>query len=156
MVLVVRVAIGSDHAGFILKEEIKAYLGKSGIEVEDFGTHSQESCDYPLIAQPVAEAVANGRFRFGILICGTGIGVSITANKVGGIRAALCHDTFSARMTRMHNDANMLALGARVIGAGLALDIVDVFLKTDFEGGRHSKRVEQICRLDQGRCECEK
>lgn len=151
-----RVAIGSDHAGFSLKEEIKAYLVKSGIEIEDFGTHSQESCDYPLIVQPVAKAVADECFKFGILVCGTGIGVSITANKVGGIRAALCHDTFSARMTRMHNDANVLALGARVIGSGLAFDIVDVFLKTDFEGGRHSKRVEQIGQLDQSRCKCGK
>ncbi len=152
----VRVAIGSDHAGFLLKEEVKAYLVKSGIEVEDFGTYSRESCDYPMIAQPVAEAVADGRFKFGILVCGTGIGVSMTANKVSGIRAALCHDTFSARMTRMHNDANVLTFGARVIGSGLALDIVDVFLKTDFEGGRHSKRVDQINRLDHGHCQCEK
>jgi len=152
VVLIVRVAIGSDHAGFILKEEIKSHLSKSGIEFEDFGTHSQKSCDYPLIAQTVAGAVANGQFRFGILVCGTGIGVSISANKVSGIRAALCHDTFSARMTRMHNDANVLTLGARVIGAGLALDIVDIFLKTDFEGGRHTRRVEQICQLDKNRC----
>lgn len=138
------IAIGSDHGGFFLKKELAAYLEKKGIAFDDFGTGSADSCDYPDIAIPLAEAVAAGKYRFGILICGTGIGMSIAANKVKGIRAALCHDVYSAKMTRLHNDANILCCGARVIGPGLFLEIVDTFLNTGFEGGRHSVRIEKI------------
>ncbi|BCS81862.1 ribose 5-phosphate isomerase B [Anaerocellum diazotrophicum] len=139
-----KIAIGSDHAGFSLKEAIKKHLEKKGVEYKDFGTYSQESCDYPDIAKDVALAVKNGHFDFGILICGTGIGISIAANKVRGIRAALCHDTFSAKAARAHNNANILAMGARVIGEGLACEIVDAFLSSTFEGGRHQRRVDKI------------
>lgn len=138
------IAIGSDHGGFSLKKELTAYLEKKGIEYKDFGTHSDASCDYPDVAIPVAETVAAGEYRFGILICGTGIGMSIAANKVKGIRAALCHDVYSAKMTRLHNDANVLCCGARVIGLGLFLEIVEAFLSTGFEGGRHSVRTGKI------------
>lgn len=147
-----KVAIGSDHGGYQLKEEIKSHLERMGASYEDFGTKSPEPTDYPLIAAPVAEAVAAGRFDRGILICGTGIGVAITANKIPGIRAALCHDTFSAKACRAHNDANVLTLGARVIGPGLALDIVDAFLGGDFEGGRHERRIGQIAEIERGHC----
>lgn len=143
-----RIALGSDHGGFVLKEEIKDYLEESGIEYKDFGTHTNDSCDYPDIALPVAKAVANGEFDRGILICGTGIGIGIAANKVHGIRAALCHDTFSARASREHNNANILTLGERVIGRGLALDIVDIWVNTKFAGGRHQRRVEKIGEIE--------
>ncbi|ADL41906.1 sugar-phosphate isomerase, RpiB/LacA/LacB family [Caldicellulosiruptor obsidiansis OB47] len=139
-----KLAIGSDHAGFNLKEAVKKHLDKKGIEYKDFGTYSEESCDYPDIAKDVALAVKNGQYDFGILICGTGIGISIAANKVRGIRAALCHDTFSAKAARAHNNANILAMGARVIGEGLACEIVDAFLSSAFEGGRHQRRVDKI------------
>jgi len=139
-----KIAIGSDHAGFSLKEAIKKHLETRGIEYKDFGTYSPESCDYPDIAKEVAIALKNGEFEFGILICGTGIGISIAANKVKGIRAALCHDTFSAKAARAHNNANILAMGARVIGEGLACEIVDAFLSSTFEGGRHQRRVDKI------------
>jgi ribose 5-phosphate isomerase B len=142
--LKVKIAIGSDHAGFSLKEAVKKHLEKKGIEFKDFGTYSQESCDYPDIAKDVALAVKNEEFTFGILICGTGIGISIAANKVRGIRAALCHDTFSAKAARAHNNANILAMGARVIGEGLACEIVDAFLASNFEGGRHQRRIDKI------------
>ncbi|MEW6447885.1 MAG: ribose 5-phosphate isomerase B [Bacillota bacterium] len=143
-----RLAIGSDHGGFRLKQEIVKVLGEEGIEFRDFGTFSSESCDYPDIAAAVAEAVSRKEFDKGILVCGTGIGVAITANKVPGIRAALCHDTFSARMSREHNDANILALGERVIGPGLAADIVRIWLKSEFAGGRHGRRVEKIAAIE--------
>jgi len=139
-----KIAIGSDHAGFSLKEAIKEHLETRGIEYKDFGSYSPESCDYPDIAKEVAIALKNGEFEFGILICGTGIGISIAANKVKGIRAALCHDTFSAKAARAHNNANILAMGARVIGEGLACEIVDAFLSSTFEGGRHQRRVDKI------------
>uniref|UniRef100_A0A7C5ZD39 Ribose 5-phosphate isomerase B n=1 Tax=Caldicellulosiruptor owensensis TaxID=55205 RepID=A0A7C5ZD39_9FIRM len=139
-----KIAIGSDHAGFSLKEAIKKHLETRGIEYKDFGTYSPESCDYPDIAKEVAITLKNGEFEFGILICGTGIGISIAANKVKGIRAALCHDTFSAKAARAHNNANILAMGARVIGEGLACEIVDAFLSSTFEGGRHQRRVDKI------------
>ncbi len=148
-----RIAIGSDHGGYQLKEEIKKALLEKKYQVEDFGTHSTDSCDYPDIALPVARAVAAGEYDKGILICGTGIGISIAANKVPGIRAALCHDTFSARASREHNDANILALGERVIGRGLALEIVDVWLASEFSGGRHQKRVDKIAAIEK-RCTC--
>lgn len=139
------IAIGSDHGGFELKCEVIKHLEKRGLEYKDFGTYSAESCDYPIFAKAVAHAVADGECEKGIVICGTGIGVSIVANKVPGIRAALCGDCFSAEMTRLHNDANVLAMGARVVGAGLALKIVDTFLDTGFSGDeRHIRRINMI------------
>ncbi|MDK2822311.1 MAG: ribose 5-phosphate isomerase [Clostridia bacterium] len=143
-----RIALGSDHGGFTLKEEIKKYLNEKGMEYKDFGTHTTDSCDYPDIALPAARAVASGEYDRGILICGTGIGIGIAANKVQGIRAALCHDTFSARASREHNNANILTMGERVIGRGLAMDIVDIWLKTEFTGGRHQRRVEKIHEIE--------
>ena len=140
-----RLAVASDHGGFKLKAEIMQYVKGIGIDFEDLGTYSEESVDYPDYALAVAESVAEGKFDLGIICCGTGIGVSITANKVAGVRAALCHDTFSARMAREHNNANVLTLGQRVIGVGLALDIVGAFLDAEFQsGGRHSCRVDKI------------
>lgn len=142
------IALGSDHGGFLLKEEIKKWLIDKGYTLEDFGTYSLDSCDYPEIAQKVARAVAGGQHDKGILICGTGIGISIAANKVPGIRAALCHDTFSAKASREHNDANILTMGERVIGRGLALEILEAWLAASFAGGRHQHRVEQISSLE--------
>lgn len=142
------VAIGSDHGGFQLKEEIKKLLAEENIAFEDFGTHSIQSVDYPDIAQKVGEAVVSGQYTRGILICGTGIGISIAANKIKGIRAALCHDVFSAKMTREHNDTNVLAMGERVIGPGLARMIVSTWLATEFVGGRHAARVDKISQLE--------
>lgn len=139
-----KVAIGADHAGFHYKEIIIDYLKARNIEFVDVGTYTPESCDYPVIARKVAEKVTSGDVDRGILICGTGIGVSIAANKVHGIRAALCGDTYSARVSRAHNNANVLCLGSRVIGEHLALDIVDIWLKTGFEAGRHKRRVDMI------------
>ncbi len=145
-----RLAVASDHGGFRLKTEIIKFFREKGIDFEDLGTYSEDSVDYPDYALAVAEAVAGGRFDLGVVCCGTGIGVSISANKVPGIRAALCHDTFSARMAREHNDANVIALGQRVIGSGLALEIVRAFLGSKFQGGgRHSRRVEKICGIEQ-------
>jgi ribose 5-phosphate isomerase B len=139
------IAVGSDHGGFALKKAILAHLEKRGLEYKDFGTWSEESCDYPDFGKAVAKAVAAGECEKGILICGTGIGISITANKVRGIRAALCGDCFSAEATRQHNDANILALGARVTGEGLALKIVDTFLDTPFSNDeRHIRRIRKI------------
>ncbi|AYE34732.1 ribose 5-phosphate isomerase B [Clostridium septicum] len=139
-----KIALGSDHGGIELKEEIINYLKSEGYEIKDFGTCTKDSCDYPDYAVPVAEAVAAKEFDFGILVCGTGIGIGIAANKVPGIRAALCSDTFSAHATREHNNANILTLGQRVVGPGLALDIVKTFLNTKFEGGRHQTRIDKI------------
>lgn len=138
-----KILIGSDHGGFKLKTSIIEHLREQGYEVQDFGCFDEKSCDYPVIAKEVANSVlqTNGR---GILVCGTGIGMSIAANRFDGIRASLCGDTFSARMTRMHNDSNILCLGERVTGTGLALDIVDIWLKTEFEGGRHLNRINMI------------
>ena len=139
------IAIGSDHGGFALKQEIMAHLKKRGLEYKDFGTYSEESCDYPVYGKAVAKAVAAGECERAIIICGTGIGISITANKVPGIRAALCSDCFSAEATRQHNNANILALGARVLGEGLALKIVDTFLDTPFSNDeRHIRRISMI------------
>ena len=138
-------AIGCDHAGYELKQEIIKHLEEKGIEYKDFGCYSEEAVDYPVYGKAVAHAVADGECEKGIIICGTGIGISITANKVKGIRAALCGDCFSAEMTRLHNDANILAMGARVVGPGLALKIVDTFLDTPFSGDeRHVRRIKQI------------
>ena len=141
-------AIGSDHGGFALKQEIMAHLREKGIEFKDFGTYTEENCDYPDYGEAVARAVASGECERGIAVCGTGIGISIAMNKVRGIRAALCGDCYSAEMTRRHNDANVLALGGRVVGAGLALKIVDTFLETPFEGGRHARRVAKIHEIE--------
>ena len=139
------IAIGSDHGGFELKQEIMAHLEKRGLEYKDFGTYTPESCDYPVYGKAVARAVASGACDRGIIICGTGIGISITANKIPGIRAALCTDCFCAEATRLHNDANILALGGRVVGPGLALKIVDAFLDTPFSGDeRHKRRISMI------------
>lgn len=139
------IALGCDHGGYELKQEVIAYLEKNKIEYKDFGCFSEESTDYPIYAKKVAHAVADGECEKGILICGTGIGISITANKIKGIRAALCSDCFSAEATRLHNDANILAMGARVLGAGLAVKIVDTFLNTPFSGDeRHARRISQI------------
>ena len=142
------IAIASDHGGYGLKEHIKAYLAAKGITCEDFGTDSAESCDYPIFGAAAARAVAEGRCERGIVICTTGIGVSITANKIHGIRCALLSDLMSARLTRQHNDANMMALGAGVVGEKLALEMVDLFLTTPFEGGRHARRVDKVMALE--------
>ena len=143
------IAIGSDHGGFALKQEIMKHLEERKLEYIDFGTYSSDSCDYPQYGAAVGRAVASGSCERGILICGTGIGISISANKIHGVRAALCGDCFSAEMTRRHNDANIVALGARVVGPGLALKIVDTFLDTGFEGGRHARRIEQMMALEE-------
>ncbi len=142
------VAIGSDHGGFRLKEEIKELLAEENITFKDFGTYTAESVDYPDIAEQVGKAIVNGECAKGILICGTGIGIGIAANKIKGIRAALCHDVFSAKMTREHNDSNILTMGERVIGPGLARMIVSTWLSTEFIGGRHAKRIEKISQLE--------
>ncbi|MEW6661859.1 MAG: ribose 5-phosphate isomerase B [Bacillota bacterium] len=144
-----RVALGCDHGGFRLKEHLKAYLDEKGIAYHDFGVVREDSVDYPDYAELVGEAVLRGDFDRGVLMCGTGIGISIAANKIPGIRAALCHDPYSARMSREHNDANVLAMGARVIGPGLALDILDAWLAAEFQGGRHALRVGKISSLEQ-------
>ena len=143
-----KLALGCDHGGFELMQKVKAHLDAKGIEYFDYGTYSTESCDYPIFAEAAANAVASGECDLGILICGTGIGISISANKVKGIRAALCSDCFSAEMTRRHNDANILCMGARVLGEGLALKIVDTFLDASFDGGRHAKRVALIHEIE--------
>jgi len=147
----VRVALGADHGGFELKETIRVHLERQGIIVQDFGTHSNDSVDYPKYGFAVGNAIIKGEADLGIVVCGTGLGISIAANKIPGIRAAVCTETFSARMAREHNNANILALGARVIGAGLALDIVDIFLKTEFSGGRHALRVSLISDIERGK-----
>lgn len=139
-----KIALGADHGGYELKEKVKEHLLKKNIEVIDMGTHSTDSVDYPKYGHDVAKAVVTKVADLGILICGTGIGISIAANKVKGVRAALCTNTTMAKLTRQHNDANILAMGARIVGDVLALDIVDEFLSASFEGGRHTKRVEAI------------
>lgn len=139
------IALGSDHGGYGLKQEIIKYLEEQKLEYKDFGSYDEKSCDYPVYAKKVANAIVEGECDKGILICGTGIGISITANKIKGIRAAVCHDTFSAEATRLHNDANIVAMGARVVGPGLAVKIVDTFLHTEFSNDeRHIRRIEQI------------
>lgn len=143
-----RIAMASDHGGFALKEELKAWLAEQGYEVEDFGCHSTDSCDYPDFAQAAARAVAAETCERGIVICTTGIGVSMAANKVHGVRCALCGDPWSAEMTRRHNDANVLALGAGVVGPLLARQIVTAFLTHDFEGGRHQRRVDKVMAIE--------
>ncbi len=138
------IAIGADHGGFELKESIKKHLDEKGIEYRDFGTYTSDSVDYPVIAKQVARAITSGVCTRGILCCGTGVGISIAANKIKGIRCACCSDYYSAYYTRLHNDANIIAMGGRVVGSGLAAMMVDVFLETEFEGGRHSRRIDLI------------
>ncbi len=143
-----KIALGCDHGGFSLMAEIKKHLDEKGVEYVDFGTFSEESCDYPDYAEKAARAVASGECNRGILVCGTGIGISIAANKVHGIRCALCANCFSAEMCRRHNNANMMSLGERVTGPGLALKMVDIFLDTPFDGGRHERRVAKIMAIE--------
>lgn len=139
-----KLAIGSDHAGLVLKREVRRALDERQLAVEDYGTHTDDSVDYPDFAARVAQAVSRGDCALGVLVCGTGIGMSIAANKVSGIRAAVCTTEFEARMARAHNDANVLCLGSRVVGAGLAAQIVEAFLDQRFEGGRHERRLQKI------------
>ena len=143
-----RVAIGSDHAGFDLKAILRDELAALGDDVTDFGTHSTESCDYPDFAIPLARGVAAGEFDFGVFICSNGVGPTIVANKVHGVRAALCHDTFSARRAREHTDANVLCMGAWAIGRGAASEVVRAFRNASFEGGRHARRLAKVQALD--------
>ena len=143
-----KIAMACDHGGLRLKNVLKADLEKAGHEVKDYGTYSEESCDYPDYASKAAKAVASGECERGVVVCGTGIGVSITANKVNGIRCALCHDVFSAKATRQHNDSNMLAMGQRVIGEGLALEILHAWMSSEYEGGRHDARIAKMMALE--------
>ena len=143
-----KIAIGSDHGGFHLKKAIIKYLFEKGHTIQDFGTDSTKSVDYPDIAAPVARSVASGVNEFGILICGTGIGMSITANKIKGVRAAVCTDYYSTKYTRLHNDSNILCIGERVLGYGVAMELVKTFLETEYEGGRHQARIDKISALE--------
>ena len=138
------VALGCDHAGWELKERLKAWLIQTGHQVLDFGTHSPDSVDYPDYALQVADSIANGKAERGVLVCGTGIGMAMTANKVPGVRAAFCPDPFTARLSREHNDANVLTLGGRLMGSEMAIEILGIWLATPFQGGRHSRRIEKI------------
>ena len=142
------IALGADHGGWALKEAVKQHLDALGVAYQDFGTYSEESVDYPDMAVPPCEAVVKGECEKALLFCGTGVGISIAANKVKGMRACCCSDTFSAKYTRMHNDANVLCMGGRVVGAGLACELVDVFLNTEFEGGRHARRIAKITEIE--------
>jgi ribose 5-phosphate isomerase B len=142
------IGIGSDHGGFELKEEMRKFLEENGYQVKDFGTHSKESVDYPDYGRIVGEAVVAGEVDKGVVICGTGIGISISANKVKGVRAALCGDVYSARMSREHNDANVIAMGGRVLGVDLAKEILSTYLKSEFQGGRHERRVNKIAEIE--------
>lgn len=144
-----KIIIGADHGGLLLKDKITQHLKDKGYDVEDVGTYSAKSCDYPMIAKELTTRVLDDSANLGILVCGTGIGMSIYANKVKGIRASHCTDTYSARLTRQHNDSNVLCLGERITGMGLALDIVDEWLSASFEGGRHQRRVDMINELDE-------
>lgn len=147
-----KIAIACDHGALNLKRQIISYLEEKGYEYVDFGTNSFDSCDYPDFALPAAEAVADGSCERGIVVCSTGIGVSIVANKVPGVRCAHCHDSYCAKYTRLHNDANMLAMGEKVVGVGYALEIVETFLTTPFEGGRHQRRVDKITAVEKKYC----
>ena len=144
------IALGSDHAGLPLKREIIALLERMNLPYHDYGTYTEDSFDYAVFAQRAAQAVASGECDRGILCCGTGIGISIAANKVKGIRCAACSDCYSAKMTRKHNDANMLAMGSRVVGSELGQMIAEIFLTTEFEGGRHQRRIDQIAAIERG------
>lgn len=148
-----KIIVGADHGGVELKNHVKKYLESKGYEVIDVGTDTTDSCDYPIYAHKLCKKIQEGEAPIGILVCGTGIGMSIAANKHKGIRAACCSDTFSARLTRLHNDANVLCFGARVVGAGLALDLVDNFIEAEFEGDRHAKRVSMFEKIENGTIE---
>lgn len=143
-----KIGIGSDHGGFALKEELKAFMEEKNIEVVDFGTYNTESVDYPDYGEVVAKAVIDGQVEKGVVICGTGIGISISANKVKGIRCALCGDVYSAKMSREHNNANMIALGGRVVGVDLAKEILSGYLDSNFGGGRHKRRLDKISEIE--------
>lgn len=142
------IVLAADHGGFLLKEDIKKHLLENNIEFIDCGTHSTDSVDYPDMAKAACDKITDGSCNLGLLFCGTGVGISIAANKIKGIRACCCSDTFSAKYTRLHNDANVLCLGGRVVGTGLAIELVDIFLNTAFEGGRHQRRVDKIKQLE--------
>lgn len=144
-----KIAIGCDHTAIDLKETIKKHLQDKGHEVEDVGTYSKESCDYPLYGFKVANKIINGEAERGVLICGTGVGISLAANKVKGIRAVVCSEPYTAKMARMHNNAQIVAMGARVVSDGLATDIVDAFMNAEFEGGRHQRRVDILSRIEE-------
>ena len=143
-----KIIVGADHGGVELKDLVKIHLEKKGYEVVDVGTYTSDSCDYPVYAHRLCKKIQEGEAPIGILVCGTGIGMSMAANKHKGIRAACCSDTFSARLTRLHNDANVLCFGARVVGAGLALDLVDSFVEAEFEGDRHVRRVSMLEKIE--------
>jgi len=143
------IALGSDHGGYALKQEIKSYLDEEGVDYKDFGTDNAASCSYAEMAQAPCRAVQSGECEKALLFCGTGIGISMAANKLRGIRAAVCSDYFSAKYTRLHNNANVLCMGGRVVGPGVACELVDVFLNTAFEGGRHAQRVAQVMALEE-------
>ncbi|MHB1653180.1 MAG: ribose 5-phosphate isomerase B [Desulfitobacteriaceae bacterium] len=145
-----KLALGADHGGYELKEAIRTHLEEKGVAVLDLGTHSTDSVDYPKYGFAVGHSVINRGADLGIVVCGTGLGISMAANKIQGIRAAVCTEPYSARLAREHNNANVLALGGRVIGVGLALDIVDIFLNTEFAGGRHTRRVDLITAIERG------
>ena len=145
-----KIVIGCDHAGYNIKNAVKKHVEEKGYEVIDVGTNSTDSCHYPLFASAACKKILDGECELGILICGTGIGMSIAANKHKGIRAACCSDTFSARLTRLHNDANVLCFGARVVGQGLALDLADIFVDTEFEGGKHKTRIDMFAAFENG------
>lgn len=142
------IALGCDHGGFQLKQAVMKHLDEKGVAYKDYGTYTEDSCDYPIYGEAAARAIVNGECDKGIIICGTGIGISIAANKVDGIRAALCHNEYTAQMARQHNDAQILSMGARVLDEATALKIVDTFLTTEFEGGRHIARVEKIMEIE--------
>ena len=143
-----KIIIGCDHGGLNLKNAVIAHLQAAGVSVEDVGTYTADSCNYPEYADRVCRRIQDGTYTLGILICGTGIGISMAANKIKGIRAALCNDYFSAKYTRLHNDANVICLGGRTIGPGSACELVEVFLNTEFEGGRHQRRVDKVMALE--------
>ena len=145
------IALGSDQAGYELKQEIKKHLEERGLSYKDYGSYDPEPVDYPVYGKKVGRAVADGECDRGILICGTGIGMSIAANKVKGIRAAVCSDHFSAKYTRLHNDANILCMGGRVVGPGVGVELADLFVDTEYEGGRHAKRVAMIADIEEGK-----
>ena len=142
------IVLAADHGGYLLKEEVKKYLEEKGVEIVDVGTFTPDSVDYPDMAAKGCEKILSGECERGIFFCGTGVGISIAANKIHGIRACCCSDHFSAKYTRLHNDANVLCLGGRVVGAGIACELADLFIKTEFEGGRHARRVDKIMALE--------
>lgn len=144
-----KIAIGCDHAGIVLKQAVLKHLEERDFEIIDVGTYSTESCDYPVYGYKVAELIKNGEAEAGVLICGTGVGISLAANKVKGIRAVVCSEPYTAKMARTHNDANIVSMGARVVGEGLAFDIVDAFFDAKFEGGRHQRRVDLLSRIEE-------